>query len=75
MGIEEFIQSNEPQKRQGRKSKLLPYLDNILRLKTLGFSQKQILMYLESEEGVKVTPAALSKFLSIHENESSKKDE
>jgi DNA-binding transcriptional MerR regulator len=74
MGIEEFIQNNDPQKRSGRKSKMLPYLDNILRLRNLGFSQKQICMYLETEEGVKVTQAALSQFLAIHADDPSSEE-
>jgi hypothetical protein len=61
VGIEEFIKKHQP---KGKKSKLYPFLDNILRLQDLGYSQEQICLYLETEEGISVTQAGLSRFLS-----------
>jgi arginine repressor len=63
--IEDFIRQNKP---KGRKSKLLPFKDQIIRLNDLGYSQEQICEYL-SQNGVEVTQTGLSKFLIRHSEE------
>lgn len=63
MGLQDFIENNEP---KGKRSKLLPHLDDILTLLDLGYSQEQVCEYLETDKGITITQTGLSRFLARH---------
>lgn len=56
----DFIANNEP---EGKRSKLLPFKDEILKLKELGYAEKNILQFLKEKKGITVTRQTLNVFI------------
>lgn len=65
MDIEEFVKQVQPRK---KRSRLIPFADQIMRLKTEGYTDLQIRDWLEAN-GVKVSREMVRKFVAKNSSE------
>ncbi len=61
--LADFMEKTKP---EGKTSKLMPYFEDIVALKTHGYSEGQILQYLLEKKGLNVSRPTLSRFVRAH---------
>lgn len=61
--LSDFIKQHNLVPNKGRKTVLAPYEDEIFEMKSMGFTEKIILQFLEEKKGVTVTQQTLNWFI------------